>query len=74
MEKRKKKQGNPGDVLALLQREPDTKTTLTLSSERLVGRTIEKTGKTQSDRAPKHRRILSPYRGENRVQATTPAT
>jgi len=49
--KRKEKQGNPANGLTLLQKERDTKTSSSISSEVNLIRTLKTTGKTKSDRA-----------------------
>jgi hypothetical protein len=59
--KRKKKERYPGGVLALLQRETDTKTRSRISSETPQTKTLQTTGKPQSDRAPSSKQKHSLY-------------
>jgi hypothetical protein len=70
--KRKEKQGNLGNGLALHQREIDTRTTTRISSETIHIRTIKTPTKTKSHRALMLSLLYSPLEGKHTITATTP--
>lgn len=69
--KRKEKERYPGGVFALLQRERDTKTSSSISSETLARETQQTTGKPINDRAPALRLFMHRYRRRMAQVATT---